>query len=69
MTMTTQFKNPNRITMKALAHSRGETVDSMLEAATYDSVAPACCVEGCEVEPDGHCEHGCPSVLLSAGLL
>jgi hypothetical protein len=29
----------------------------------YDSVVPACCSEGCEVEPDGECEHGNPSVL------
>ena len=31
----------------------------------YDSVVPACCSEGCEVEPDGECEHGNPSVLIS----
>ena len=34
-----------------------------------DSIAPACCKEGCEVEPDGTCEHGCPSVLMAAGLI
>jgi hypothetical protein len=30
---------------------------------------PACCTEGCEVEPDGRCEHGCPSILLAAGII
>ena len=30
-----------------------------------DSVIPACCADGCEVEPDGHFEHGHPSILLA----
>lgn len=34
-----------------------------------DSIVPACCDEGCEVEPDGQCEHGCPSILIALGLM
>lgn len=34
-----------------------------------DSVCPALCSEYCEVEPDGTCEHGCPSILLALGLI
>jgi hypothetical protein len=34
-----------------------------------DSIVPACCSEGCEVEPDGTCEHGYPSVLLAYGMI
>lgn len=34
-----------------------------------DSTCPACCDEGCVVEPDGECEHGCPSVLIALGLM
>ena len=34
-----------------------------------DSVVPACCVYGCQVEPDGTCEHGNPSILLHHGLI
>ena len=34
-----------------------------------DVIVPACCTEGCEVEPDGTCEHGCPSVLLAMGVI
>jgi hypothetical protein len=34
-----------------------------------DGVVPACCSEGCEVEPDGVCEHGFPSVLIASGLI
>lgn len=25
--------------------------------------------DGCEVEPDGYCEHGCPSWLIQLGLI
>lgn len=35
----------------------------------FDSVVPACCSEGCEVEPDGVCEHGNQSVLLKLGVI
>lgn len=34
-----------------------------------DSIVPACCSEGCEVEPDGKCSHGFPSVLLAMGVI
>lgn len=38
-------------------------------SALTDSLVPACCDEGCEVEPDGHCEHGHPSVLIKMGMI
>lgn len=41
---------------------------SLMEVA-FESVVPACCSEGCQVEPDGHCEHGNESVLLKEGLI
>lgn len=34
-----------------------------------DSIVPACCSEGCEVEPDGKCSHGFPSVLIAMGVI
>jgi hypothetical protein len=37
--------------------------------ALSDSVVPTRCPEGCEVEPDGECPHGHPSVLVAAGLI
>ena len=40
-----------------------------LEEVMFDSVVPACCSDGCEVEPDGECEHGNPSVLLKLGVI
>lgn len=40
-----------------------------VESCVRDCVAPAMCDEGCEVEPDGRCEHGAPSLLLACGLM
>ena len=66
--------NPHRIS------SRQFFVDNGLETeeARYDFLegivagcdnAPALCKEGCEVEPDGRCEHGCPSILIVLGMI
>lgn len=41
---------------------------SLMDVA-FSSVVPACCSEGCQVEPDGHCPHGNESVLLAEGLI
>jgi hypothetical protein len=38
-----------------------------LEEMVYDGIATA--TDGCEVEPDGTCEHGKPSWLLQMGLI
>ena len=43
--------------------------EEFLVEACGDSVVPSLCELGCEVEPDGHCEHGHPSVLLVMGLI
>lgn len=34
-----------------------------------DSIVPACCSEGCQVEPDGVCQHGCNSILIEMGVI
>lgn len=61
---TEKPKNPFRISAgKALAEAGMSLNDC------DDSIVPACCKEGCEVEPDGECEHGCPSVLLALGVI
>lgn len=61
--------NPFRITAREVAEREGVDLMELLEEATFDGVAPACCTEGCEVEPDGRCEHGCPSIMLAVGLI
>jgi hypothetical protein len=65
--------NPHRITLQKFWNEMGvETQDEKLELLDEyfaESICPALCDEGCEVEPDGHCPHGCPSMLLIAGLV
>jgi len=43
--------------------------DALAEYSQLDDLYPALCTEGCEVEPDGHCQHGAPSLLLAFGLI
>ena len=45
-----------------------EMADALKDWAS-DSVVPALCQDGCEVEPDGTCEHGCESILLRMGVI
>ena len=67
---TTKPKNPYRIKLATLANEYGyDNTFDFIEAECSDSVVPACCSEGCEVEPDGRCCHGCPSPLLVAGVI
>jgi hypothetical protein len=65
--MTTKVKaiNPFRIKINQAITNSGLSLEDIMT----DSVVPACCSEGCEVEPDGKCEHDCPSVLLAMGVI
>jgi hypothetical protein len=59
------------------------SVSTALERAGFDSIVdvqrealfgrqtgvPVCCECGAIVEPDGHCQHDNPSVLLAKGLI
>lgn len=58
----TQFKEEHGI------FSGTDMADALQEWST-DSVVPAMCADGCEVEPDGSCEHGCPSILVRMGVI
>ena len=65
-----KFKNPHRVSVAKTLEGEGYTLDEFISSpAASDSVVPACCDEGCQVEPDGRCEHGCPSVLLALGVI
>jgi len=44
-----------------------EPTIKQLERWVYDGVCEA--TDGCRVEPDGTCEHGCQSWLLEMGLI
>lgn len=59
-----------RLTLKELAKLNGyDDVTKFLLERGHDTIVPAVCSEECEVEPDGRCEHGCPSILLAAGII
>jgi hypothetical protein len=61
---TVRLKNEYRIKASEALDNAGMSIDEC-----DDSVVPACCKEGCMVEPDGSCEHDCPSVLLALGVI
>ena len=70
-TKTAKPVNPYRITARNFFESNGlaeeEAQIDFIESTTFEGIAPALCREGCEVESDGRCEHGCPSILLALG--
>jgi len=63
------FTNPNRISIREWLDNEGyESLDDASDVLS-DSVMPALCRHGCNVEPDGRCEHDCPSVLVALGVI
>lgn len=63
-------RNADRITVEEFLARDGRTLDEIFQAVLFgDKNAPALCDHGCEVEPDGKCPHGCPSILIAAGLM
>ena len=57
------------LTPDELAEQEGIELSELLMEIFDDSLIPACCSEGCMVEPDGICEHGHPSIFLSLCLI
>ena len=43
--------------------------EALADYSELDDTYPAMCSHNCQVEPDGHCEHGAPSLLLAMGLI
>jgi hypothetical protein len=63
--ITSNNMRPKRISVTEALDDWGCTLDEV----AFSSTVPACCDDLCEVEPDGYCEHGHPSVLLMSGLI
>lgn len=61
---------PKRLKIAQLA-KREDFADAiaMLDAYTSESMMPALCEAGCQVEPDGKCPHGHPSPLRLLGFV
>lgn len=62
-----ELKRANAPVKLLPAPQSDEPTTEQLEEWMYDGVCEA--TDGCRVEPDGHCEHGCPSWLLKLGLI
>ena len=70
--MKVKSQNPYRISATEALENEGftpDTLEAFARNALFDATSPACCSEGCVVEPDGICSHGCPSILLALGLI
>lgn len=59
----TTYMSPEELAMES-----GCTIDELIAEAMFDGTCPACCAHGCEVEPDGKCPHGNPSLLIEMGI-
>jgi hypothetical protein len=64
-----ETKNPKRIKVREVAEREGMNMEELMEEYALSDTVPACCEDGCKVEPDGHCPHGCPSILLAMGII
>lgn len=59
-----------RLTVKELMREQRFTDElELVEFYLHKDTVHAVCSDGCEVEPDGECEHGFPSVLLELGYM
>ena len=59
-----------KITLKEWLTQKGlNAAEALADYSQLDSIYPAICSEDCQVEPDGHCPHGGPSLLLALGLI
>lgn len=60
------MKRPRALTIREVLEEHG--FDSLEEALQeWDVSCPSMCAEGCEVELDGKCPHGHPSIVLKMG--
>lgn len=59
-----------KLTAKEVAQENGyDTAIQAAERYVHEGLCPACCSEGCEVEHDGECEHGFPSLFMEMLLI
>ena len=60
----------NEMTIPDFLQQDGRSLEDIMRASLFgDENTPALCGDGCEVEADGRCPHGCRSILLAAGMI
>ena len=67
--MNPDVNPPHRIKVRDWMADNGFESIEELGDVLFDSVQPAMCSDGCEVEPDGKCPHGFPSISLALGII
>lgn len=60
----------HKVTVQELEDAEGQSALDILEEVMFDTRhCPAMCSEGCEVEVDGTCQHGYPSLAIAMGVI
>ena len=55
---------------EAMTHYGVDSVDELMSQLEEHHADGGCeATDGCWVEPDGHCQHGCPSWLVKLGVI
>jgi hypothetical protein len=69
--MNQPIEKAQRIPAWKVAQDEGyRSVEALCNDITFGTRhSVACCEQCCEVEPDGYCEHGNPSILIQLGAL
>lgn len=63
-------KKPRALKVAEVLEEHGySTLQEALEAWIDEASCPSMCSEGCEVEHDGECPHGHPSIIVKFGLI
>jgi len=58
-----------RLTSRRILKRLRCTQPSMKQVMEWESEGGCEATDGCWVEPDGYCPHGCPSWLIALGLI
>ncbi|HUT15460.1 MAG TPA: hypothetical protein VMY98_04365 [Anaerolineae bacterium] len=59
----------HRLTPRKLLKRLRSAQPTMRQLMAWQAKGGCEATDGCWVEPDGHCEHGCPSWMLALGLI
>ena len=55
---------------QAMEHFAVDDMEALMEAIEVQQAEGVCdATDGCQVEPDGQCPHGCSSWLVELGLI
>lgn len=62
-------RQPGSLTRRELLQTLRNQQPTMEQLREWESEGGCEATDGCWVEPDGYCEHGCPSWMIVLGLI